>query len=134
MVFGTFDHLHAGHENLFEQAKKLGSYLIAVIARDLTVKKIKSSFPELNEKQRLKEIKKHPLVDKAILGNLTDHYKTIKKLRPHIIGLGYDQFVFTYRLKKILIDAKLNTKIIRLKSYKPGIFKSSLLKHAKNQK
>ena len=130
IVFGTFDHLHAGHENFFEQAKKLGTQLIVVVARDLTVKKIKSAFPELSENQRLKEIKKHPLVDKAILGDPSDRYKIIKKIRPHIIALGYDQFVFTYRLKKILIDAKLNTEIVRLKAYKPGIFKSSLLKES----
>ena len=30
MVFGTFDGVHPGHENFFEQAKQHGDYLIAV--------------------------------------------------------------------------------------------------------
>ena len=34
MVFGTFDYLHAGHENLFSQARELGSEIVAIIARD----------------------------------------------------------------------------------------------------
>jgi cytidyltransferase-like protein len=36
MVFGTFDYLHAGHENLFIQARELGDEIVAIIARDKT--------------------------------------------------------------------------------------------------
>ena len=41
MAFGTFDLMHPGHEYFLRQAKKRGDYLIAVIARDSTVKKLK---------------------------------------------------------------------------------------------
>lgn len=128
MVFGTFDYFHAGHENLFEQAKKLGDYLIVIVARDETVKMIKGENPQYAEKKRLKTVEEHPLADKAVLGELDDKYKVIRKWKPDIIALGYDQFVFTYRLEKIIIDAKLNTEIHRLNPYKPEIFKSSLMK------
>ena len=39
MVFGTFDGLHKGHINFFQQAVKLAknSYLIVSIARDKNV-------------------------------------------------------------------------------------------------
>ena len=57
MVFGTFDYLHAGHENLFTQAKELGDEIIAIIARDKTVKTIKGELPDHNEKERLKNLK-----------------------------------------------------------------------------
>lgn len=133
MVFGTFDYFHAGHENLFEQAKKLGDYLIVIVARDETVKTIKGENPKYSEKKRLKTVEKHPLVDKAILGEIENKYKVIQKWKPDIIALGYDQFVFTYRLEKIIIDAKLNTEIHRLNPYKPEIFKSSLMKAKENK-
>lgn len=128
MVFGTFDYLHAGHENFLKQAKALGDFLIVIIARDYTVKKIKGKFPEKNERRRLAQVKILNLADKVVLGSLNSKYKVIKKYRPDIIALGYDQFVFTYQLKKVCIDLKLNAEIIRLNPYQPEIFKSSLLK------
>lgn len=128
MVFGTFDYFHAGHENFLEQAKMLGDFLIVIISRDKTVQKIKGEPPRFAETTRLETVKKNPNVDTAVLGDLSDHYKAIKKYRPDVIALGYDQHVFTLRLKKILIDAKLNTEIHRLKAYKPDIYKSSIMK------
>ena len=35
ICFGTFDHLHPGHLNYFQQAKELGDYLIVVIVANL---------------------------------------------------------------------------------------------------
>lgn len=39
LIFGSFDSLHKGHLNLFKQARKHGDKLIAVVARDETIKK-----------------------------------------------------------------------------------------------
>ncbi|MBI5755004.1 adenylyltransferase/cytidyltransferase family protein [Candidatus Peregrinibacteria bacterium] len=128
MAFGTFDYFHAGHENFLAQAKTLGDFLLVVISRDKTVQKIKSEPPRHTENERLKTVEKNPNVNKAVLGDLDDHYTAIKKYRPDVIALGYDQHVFTLRLKKILIDAKLNTEIHRLTAYKPDIYKSSIMK------
>lgn len=128
MVFGTFDILHAGHENFLEQAGKLGDYVIAVISRDETVKKVKGFYTLNNESRRLKNVRKSGFVDKAILGNHGDKYEVIKKYKPDIIALGYDQYAFTQRLEKFLIDTHMNTVIYRLDSYQPKIYKTSLLK------
>ncbi len=128
MVFGTFDYLHAGHENLFTQAKELGTHIIAVIGRDKTVKNIKGSFPDNNEKQRLENLKETNWANKIILGNPKDKSRIIKDYRPNIIALGYDQFAFTYRLEKLLMDIKLDAKIVRLKPYRPDMYKSSIIK------
>lgn len=128
MVFGTFDYLHAGHENLFKQARELGTEIITVIARDKTVKTIKGDFPDHNEKDRLKALKATQWSEKVILGNAKDKTKVIKDYRPNVIALGYDQFAFTYRLEKLLMDIKLDTKIVRLKPYRPDMYKSSIIK------
>jgi FAD synthetase len=127
MVFGTFDILHKGHLNKFDQAKKHGDYLIVVVARDDTVKKVKNRKPKHNEKKRQKALK--PYADKVLLGYKTDKYKIIEKYRPDIIALGYDQVSFTKDLRKELKKRKLNPKIIKLKPYKSHKYKSSLLRN-----
>lgn len=129
MVFGTFDYLHAGHENLFIQAKALGTEVIAVLARDKTVKNIKGELPDHNEKERFALLKETLWADNIILGHPKDKMKAIKIYRPDIIALGYDQFAFTYSLEKLIIDLKLDTKIVRLKPYRPDMYKSSLIKN-----
>jgi FAD synthetase len=131
MVFGTFDYLHAGHENLFTQARELGTEIIAIIARDKTVKTIKGDLPDNNEKQRLTNLKETSWADKIIIGDGKDKSKAIKLYRPDVIALGYDQFAFTYMLKKLLLDLKLNAEIIRLKPYRPDMYKSSIIKNNK---
>lgn len=131
MVFGTFDYLHAGHENLFSQARELGEEIIAIIARDKTVKTIKGNLPDHDEKLRLQNLQETGWADKAVLGNEKDKTKVIRQFRPDVIALGYDQFAFTYNLEKLIIDLKLNTQIIRLKPYRPDMYKSSIIKKAK---
>lgn len=130
MAFGTFDFFHAGHENYLKQARELGDSLVVVVARDDTVKKVKGNSPHYNEKKRLKDVGSCEYVERAILGNLDDKYKVIKKIKPNIIALGYDQFVFTYNLKKFFIQEKMDVEIVRLKAFKPEAFKSSILKNA----
>lgn len=127
MVFGTFDILHKGHENFFKQAREYGDYLIVVIARDKTVLQVKGKLPSNDERIRLKILEESELADKVILGSLTDKYSAIKKYRPGIICLGYDQSAFTDKLNKKITEFKLSTKIVRLQPYYPNKFKSSLL-------
>jgi len=126
MAFGTFDILHPGHINFLKQAKKYGN-LIVVIARDKTVREVKGKLPKYGEKERLKAILSLNLTNKTILGSLRDKYMAIKKYKPDVIALGYDQTHFTEQLVIKLKELDLKTKIVRLKSYKPEIYKSSKL-------
>lgn len=119
MVFGTYDVLHKGHLDFFKQARKYGDYLIVVVGRDKTVKKIKGRFPRRRECRRLAEL--IPYADKVVLGSLKDRYAAIKKYKPDIICLGYDQEADIENLKKFKIQIK------RLKSYMPHKYKSSKL-------
>lgn len=129
MVFGTFDIFHKGHENFLKQARERGNYLIVVIARDKTVLKVKGELPRNNEKIRLQTIIGNDLANEIILGGLADKYKIIKKHRPDIICLGYDQQAFTEKLEDKLKEYNLpNTKIARLKPYYQAKYKSSKIK------
>jgi len=128
MVFGTFDILHKGHLNFFKQAKKHGDILIAVAARDKTVKKIKGKKPVNKEIKRLLNVSMVKDVNLAVIGNIDNPYKIIEEYNPNIICLGYDQKSFTEKLKEELKKRKLKAKIIRLKAYKPDVYKSSKMK------
>jgi cytidyltransferase-like protein len=127
ILFGTFDIVHRGHLNLFAQARSKSDYIIAVIARDKTVCQIKGKYPVNTEKLRLKNLKEHRIADKVILGNLTDKFAAIKKYQPDIIFLGYDQKAFTENLELKLKNLNIKSKIIKLKSFKPEIYKTSKL-------
>lgn len=133
MVFGTFDIFHKGHINFLQQAKKYGEYLIVVVARDITVKKVKKNFPQNKENDRIKVIKDSELAESVVLGNIGNKYLLIKKYKPEVICLGYDQKFFIDNLKSGLSKLGLErTRIIRLRSYKPNIYKSSKLKNKKH--
>ncbi|MBN2422111.1 adenylyltransferase/cytidyltransferase family protein [Candidatus Woesearchaeota archaeon] len=127
LCFGTFDIVHPGHVFFLKKAGRSGE-LTVVIARDLTVKKIKGKFPDNPEMKRLDKLKKLKLAHKVILGNLGDPYKIIEDIKPDIICLGYDQNSFTDNLRKELKARNLLIEIIRLPYYKPHIYKSSKLR------
>ncbi len=124
MLFGTFDILHAGHVYVFKEAKKRGDYVIAVVARDNRVKKIKGRISIHSEKERLEMLRHIDIIDKVILGDTNDVYKVIKKERPDIIVLGYDQNHFVDNLSQKIFEFGLSTKIIRLKPYRESTHKS----------
>lgn len=129
LVFGTFDILHPGHKYFFKQAKSHGDVLIAVVARDLTVKQVKHEFPVNNERERLHEVQKVEHVDKAILGSTdVDKYKIIEEVNPDVICLGYDQKAFVDELPAELKKKGLKPEIVRIDAYKPEKHKSSRYK------
>jgi len=134
LVFGTFNGLHEGHKNFFEQARKYGGYLTVVVGRDSTVLKMKGKAPKFNEQERLKAVQGSGLVDEARLGNEAapgeklDPYKVVEEIKPDIICLGYDQTFFADKLAEELPKRGLgHIKIYRLKAFKPEKYHSSLL-------
>jgi FAD synthetase len=127
LVFGTFDGLHRGHVNFFEQAKKLGDCLVVVVARDVTVNEVKGHFPNRSELLRLKAVKQCKLVNEAILGNIGNPYEIINKIKPDIIGLGYDQTAFTVDLESELKKSEITAAIVRLKPFKSEVWHSKII-------
>jgi FAD synthetase len=130
MVFGTFDIIHPGHLYILKEARRYGNKLIVVVARDKTVIELKGKSPLNNEKERLKKIHNLPMVDHAILGSKKNKFSLIKKIKPDVICLGYDQHSFTEELDKVLKKINLHVKIVRLKAYKEHQYKSSIIRES----
>ena len=127
IIFGTFDKFHSGHKSFLKQASGLGGVLVTVIARDKYVKQTKGRNSLENEKLRSMNVRKTKLADKVLLGSIKHNfYRTIRTNKIDIIALGYDQKPTIVKLRKDLIRHRLNyIKIVRLKPYKPSIYKSS---------
>jgi FAD synthetase len=124
ICFGTFDHLHKGHLNYFQQAKRFGDYLIVIVARDKNTNR-KTTF---DEQERLVVVKKQEIVNEAILGDLEDKYKVIKDKQPNILCLGYDQDIDEIKLKEDLAKLNLFPEIKRMKPFQEDKYKSSLFR------
>jgi len=128
LTFGTFDILHPGHLDFFEQAKALGDELHVVIARDETVQQVKGNLPDQNETTRAGHVAQSKDVDKVHLGYIEDKYRIIEEIQPDIIALGYDQEAFVERLGQELENRSLKSTITRLEPFHPELYKSSKLK------
>jgi FAD synthetase len=133
MVFGTFDILHEGHLDFFRQARSLAAHpqLIVSVARDAATMRVKGEAPKNNELFRLRTVEASPLVDEVVLGNREGFIDHIVTAAPDIIALGYDQDSDYVRdLQAELSKAGLATRVVRLKAFKPHIYKSSKLRGA----
>lgn len=129
MIFGTFDMVHDGHKHLFKQARSLSKnpFLIVSIARDSNVERIKGQRPRHTQSERQKLVSKVIGVDKVVLGAAGDPIPHIKKEKPDLIALGYDQTAYVRGLSSSLKQAGLKTKVVRLKPYKPHLYKTSII-------
>ena len=127
LVFGTFDRLHEGHKYFLRQSKRHGNFLIVVVSRNITVKMQKGRVPMNDEKVRLESIKKLNVVDKALLGEKEISYNLIKKIKPDVICIGYDQMPLV-QAKNILKSIGMRwVALKKIKAFKPKIYKSSLM-------
>lgn len=124
MIFGTFDILHPGHTHFIKEAKEYGDYLVIVVARDKTVAELKKH-PTINkENTRKTNLEQLGLADKVILGEEGDKYAVIRREKPDIIALGYDQKFYIDELEDQIDD---HVQIVRLSPFRPDIYKSSKL-------
>ncbi len=120
LAFGSFDIIHPGHLDYLSKAKRLGDRLVVIVARDGSIRRFKGRDPLFSEKDRLSMIGSLRMVDRAILGNkISDKngiYRILKKIRPDVIALGYDQRVDMKELVRRLRLYGLDPRIVRIKA------------------
>ena len=125
---GVFDIIHPGHIHTLNSAKKLGDVLVVVVATDKTAQKMKKRTPLHNQDQRKDLVGSLSMVDICIVGDEEDIFKTVDKVKPQVIALGYDQV----HQEKFITDGcrkiNLDVKVARLQSPIPEISSSQIEK------
>lgn len=116
LVAGTWDIVHPGHIALLNKAKEIG-YVVAVVARDSTVERIKGKKPVIPEDQRLMVIKNLKQVDEAVLGHEgEDLIGIVLNIKPDVILLGPNQPISEDEIRKRLDQEGLkHIEVIRLR-------------------
>lgn len=108
---GVFDIIHPGHIYTLNAAKALGDVLVVVVATDNTSEKMKKRRPLHTQEQRQELVNSLSMVDLCLVGQEDDIFKTVNRVRPQIIALGYDQVhqekFITDGCKRIELDAKV---------------------------
>ncbi len=111
---GTFDIIHPGHIRFLEEAKKLGDYLIVIVAREKNVRH--KPKPVIPEEQRRRVVEALKPVDEAILGDKNDIFKPIERIKPDVIVLGYDQYFDEEWLRSELRKRGIQSEVIRIEA------------------
>lgn len=125
---GVFDIIHPGHIYTLNAAKALGDVLVVVIATGNTAVKMKKRRPLHAEEQRQELIGSLAMVDLCLIGSEGDIFKTVSRVKPDIIALGYDQ---VHQEKFITDGCKslgLNVRVARLQSPIPEYSSSKIEK------
>jgi len=115
-------------------------YLVVAVAPDPVVFKLKGIAPRYSQAERLNMLKKERLCDEVILADEeVGTWRILKKVKPSIIALGYDQGDLQENLEEYIDRVypeveteegwKTNPKrptIIRLSAYKPEILHNKI--------
>lgn len=135
-VGGTFDGLHLGHLYLFEfarrrglaLAKRLGRdgiHLTVTVARDDSVQRLKHRAPHHDQRERRKLVAALRAVDSAFVGAKDDFLRSVRRARPDLVVLGYDQRA---DWESILGKAGISARVIRCPAYGVQRLKSSRMR------
>lgn len=114
---GTFDILHPGHLFYLEESRKRGDELFVIVARDANVKH--KPRPVIPEDQRLAMVAALKPVDHALLGDKTDMFLPIERIRPDVITIGFNQMFSEETLSRQLAERGLAPQIVRIGKF-PG--------------
>jgi len=128
---GAFNLVHPGHVFFLEKARKLGDCLVVVVASDKTVLNRKG-FVLMPAEARREVVASLKPVDRAVIGDDNDFFRVVKKEKPSIIALGYDQEM-EESVATRLANSCFKCRIVRIKQigeYKTEKILSSLGKRA----
>lgn len=126
-IGGGFEVIHPGHLYTILRAKRLGDVLVAVLARDSTIRRRKGREPVSTEEERLALLSSLRAVDAAVLGVEGDIYTTLERVSPDVVALGYDQY---HGEKEIVREAErrgMRVRVVRLKPAATDVKTSRIL-------
>lgn len=90
ITFGVFDYFHLGHLRLFQNAKRLGDYLIVAVQDDAYIKKFKPDAVTLyTTEERIELVRALRVVDEVVV--YRDVSEDICKIDFDVFAIGEDQ-------------------------------------------
>lgn len=125
---GVFDIIHPGHIYTLNAARALGDVLVVVVATDSTAIRMKKRKPLHTQDQRQELVNSLTMVDLCLIGQEDDIFKTVNRVRPQIIALGYDQVHQEKAIKEGCKRINLNAQVARLQSPIPDSSSSKIQK------
>lgn len=126
LTFGSFDGLHDGHRFFIGELEKLAEQVIIVVASDSIIKKIKNKSPRFTLKERMAFLKYE--FSEAVVAagdNELGKWDVLRKFKPDIVAVGYDQDALKSALENSEFGSKI--KIVVIDSFYPEKYKSSLM-------
>ncbi len=129
MTFGTFDLFHPGHVFYLSEAESYGDELFVIIARDERVKQLKGRSPHDSEETRRMNVSYGFKHAKVLLGDKENIFAPLFVHQPDILVFGYDQRVPEEKIREFFPQIE----IIRVGSYEPEKWKSSILREKKEK-
>ncbi len=128
MVFGTFDGVHEGHRAFLREAKHYGDYLIAVVTPDHLVRHLKGKEPRADVSERMRMLEEEDGIDEAVAGDEElASWEIVKRYRPDVIALGYDQHALKENLETDLMHLDFHPEIKVLRAHQPEKYHNALL-------
>lgn len=128
LVFGVFDLLHPGHLAFLRAAKSKGDRLIVAVTPDSRVKKEKGAAPFFKDHERAALVGALRWVDRAVVGDRGRRWNLVRRLRPDVICVGYDQRTDHPSFLAQIAALPKKPLLVRLPAKNPGRYASSRIK------
>ncbi|PJE75781.1 hypothetical protein COV04_02455 [Candidatus Uhrbacteria bacterium CG10_big_fil_rev_8_21_14_0_10_48_11] len=134
LVFGTFDLLHPGHISFLREASAFGAVTVALTPDEL-ITTYKGAAPVNDYHKRERRLRQLSLVTDVISADKSPNtYHILKKNKPTMVLLGYDQQVMAKQLLSRIREYGPAISIAVAHPYRDNVYRSSLLRAASTKK
>lgn len=128
ITFGVFDYFHLGHLRLFQNAKRLGDYLIVAVQDGTYIQKYKPNAKVLyTTEERMELVRALKVVDEVVI--YRDVNEDIKRLDFDVFAIGEDQTHSGFQ-QAVSYCEKEGKQVVRMKRTE-GISSSEIKDHIK---
>jgi cytidyltransferase-like protein len=126
LVFGSFDGIHKGHEAMLREARGHGEHVVAALAPDNVIERLKGHMPKYLFEERRDALTATGLVDQIATSDKENGtYNILNRVHPDIVAFGYDQTDLRENFLKFLEKTGKQVKVVTLSPFEPEKYKSS---------